>query len=956
MKKFLILFFLIFNISYAQVFYKLEAQILPEKNLLTGKAVIYSDRLEEIRIYLEGLNISSIYYQNKNLSPEDQLKLKISPQNKVEINYSKKFLDFNSGNIITDEFISLIDNWYPYVDKLAIYKLSVEVPQGFILVSEFEKVSTEKTEKNKKYQFEFPYPTEAIHLIGSTKYQIKRKEFEGLTIEAYFFKKDSDFAEKYINSAYRYIQDYSQLVGNYPYKRFAIVENAFPTGYSMPTFTLIGQQIIKFPFIVEKSLAHEILHQWFGCSVYIKGGNWAEGLTTYLSDYRLSKDKKSYRKNVLLKYLAYAKDDYPLSKFYGKTDLKSEAIGYGKSMFFFHMLKNEVGEENFKKALSLFYSSFKFSQASWEDLKTVFQQISDKNLDYFFKQFVYKKGMPDFQIKFKDLIMKDDGFHISFEISQKQPYRLKIPITVETYLGDERFTVNLTKTKEKFEIVTKNEPLKMFIDRDYNLFRNLKWEEINPVLYFVNGSIKPIIYIPENEVKYAPIVKRFPEAVLKYPKEFSYKDIQEKNVFIMSGNNPVATKILGKRYNAEKTYVELFKNPFGKSNVIAVFNVKTVEEAKILARKMIHYGKYSKLVLEEGRVLNKTVKNTIDGIRLKLREEAEIVSEKGIKDFQDLIDDALKKSIIYLGEQHTLFSNHAFQLSVIKAIHKKYPDIAVGMEMFQRSKQPIIDQFINGEISEKEFLKKSGYFVSWKYNYHLYRPILLYCRKHKIPVIALNIDNSIIKKVSSKGITALSPNEKKLLPDDMNFADFRYTAFLRKIFSQHKSMDKKRFYNFIQSQIIWDETMAQTISNYIKNNPYRKIIVLAGSGHIRFRYGIPSRVERRTGKKGLTVVIDDQLKKNIADYIVYTAQLKGEKEKKLGVLVEPAVKGLKVIGVAKKAVAKKAGIKKGDIITEFNGVPVENLSQLKTEIFFSGKEATITVLRNGKKVELKLNF
>ncbi|WP_029519791.1 ChaN family lipoprotein [Persephonella sp. IF05-L8] len=956
MKKFLILFFLFFNISYAEIFYKLDIQIIPEKNLLTGKAIIYSDRPEEIRVYLDKLDTVSIYYQGNNISQKNHLKLKISPEKRVEIKYSKKLLDFNTGNIITDEFISLIDNWYPYVNKLAVYKLSVEVPEEFILVTEFEKVSVEKKGANKKYQFEFPYPTEIIHLIGSTKYQIKRKKFEDLVIETYFFKKDAQLSDKYIDFAYKYIQEYKQLIGEFPYKRFAIVENAFPTGYSMPTFTLIGQQIIKFPFIVEKSLAHEILHQWFGCAVYIKGGNWAEGLTTYLSDYRLAQNKKAYRKNVLLKYLAYAKDDYPLSKFYGKTDLKSEAIGYGKSMFFFHMLRNEVGEENFKKALSLFYSSFKFSQASWEDIKTVFQQVSSRDLNYFFKQFVYKKGMPKIEINLKNLVMKDDGFHISFEITQKQPYKLKIPITVETYLGQEHFSVNLTKTKQKFEITTKNEPLRMYIDKDYNIFRDLNWEEINPVLYFVNGARKPVVYIPEQEVKYAPIVKHFPEAIIKYPQEFSYKDIQGKNVFIMGGDNPVALKVLGKNHRTDKAYIELFKNPFGKSTVIALFNIKNPEEAKIFARKIIHYGKYSKLVLENGKITSKTVKNTIDGIRLTLREEAEIVSEKGIKDFQNLINDALKKSVIYLGEQHTLFSNHAFQLSVIKAIHKKYPDIAVGMEMFQRSKQPIIDQFINGEISEKEFLKKSGYFVSWKYNYHLYRPILLYCREHRIPVIALNIDNSIIKKVSSKGITALTPAEKKLLPEDMDFSDFKYITFLKEVFSRHKSMDKDRFYNFIQSQIIWDETMAQTISNYIKNNPERKIIVLAGSGHIRFRYGIPSRVERRTGKKGLTVVIDDQLKKNIADYIVYTAQLEGEKEKKLGVLVEPTVKGLKVVGIAEKAVAKKAGIKKGDIIIEFDGVPVENISQLKTEIFFSGKEATITVLRNGKKVELKIDF
>jgi hypothetical protein len=97
------------------------------------------------------------------------------------------------------------------------------------------------------------------------------------------------------------------LIGGFPYKRFAIVENPLPTGYSMPTFTPLGQSIINLLFIVETSLDHEILHQWFWNYVYINfdKGNWAEGLTTYLADHLYEELKGSgwqYRKNTLIGY------------------------------------------------------------------------------------------------------------------------------------------------------------------------------------------------------------------------------------------------------------------------------------------------------------------------------------------------------------------------------------------------------------------------------------------------------------------------------------------------------------------------------------------------------------------------------------------------------------------------------------------------------------------------------
>ncbi|WP_456464967.1 ChaN family lipoprotein [Persephonella sp.] len=958
--SFLLAFLSYTGLSYAQINYILDVSVDTKNGSLKAAATVKTDSPVNIKIYTDGLDVQAVLYGKKKL-PVDRgvYSLKITPEKDLTIIYSAKFQDYNSQDIITDEAVSLLNNWYPYLDKLAFYRLRVEIDKGFVLVSEAENWKVENRDNRSVYSFEFPYPLEHIHLIGTKKWIVQEKEYNGIKVQTYFFERDKDLSEKFLDKTVQYIKEYEKRIGKFPYKRFAVVENFFPTGYSMPTFTLIGQRIIRFPFVINSSLPHEILHQWFGCSVYVddQKGNWAEGLTTYLSDYYYSEDKKHYRKNTILKYLAYGKPDYPLKDFRGKTDTRSEAIGYGKTMMVFYMLEEIIGKEKFTEFLSQLYTNYRFKKASWEDIKNIVNRITDDYYLWFFEQWVNRAGMPQLDVSVEDHSLKDDGFHVKISVKQKQPYRLKLNIFVKTYLGIEKKTFWISKKEQTLDILTDDEPLEVYVDRDYQIFRDLQWEEINPVVYFTLADKNAVVYSQDNMV-YVPVSGYYREGVLKNPDQFSYSDIYNKNVVILGGDNPVVKRIFGKKLPQKTSYVEVFKNPFGDRNVVTVFNLKSVMQAKMAIGRIKHYGKYSKIVFEGFRITDKKIKNYQNGIKLKVRQKAEIVSEEGIKEFRDMVNNALSHRVIYIGEQHTMFSNHAMQLNIIKALYEKYPKIAVGMEMFQRSKQDVIDRYLKGEIDEKRFLKESEYYKAWKYNYHLYRPIIQFCREKGIPIIGLNADKDIIRKVSQKGIESLSREEVKKLPEDMDFVNFGYIEYLKDIFAEHGSSvtKKKKFSSFLQSQIIWDETMAQTASEYITKNPDRKLIILAGGGHIRYRYGIPSRVERRTGERGLTILMDDQLKKGISDYMIYTAHLTGEKERKIGVYVEETGKGLKVDKVIKDSPAEKAGIKKGDIIIRFNGRQINDIIDLKIELFFSQGENEIVVKRNGKEIKMNIQL
>jgi uncharacterized iron-regulated protein len=254
---------------------------------------------------------------------------------------------------------------------------------------------------------------------------------------------------------------------------------------------------------------------------------------------------------------------------------------------------------------------------------------------------------------------------------------------------------------------------------------------------------------------------------------------------------------------------------------------------------------------------------------MALNDKAVAVDISSVSTLSDVINDVADKKIIYVGEAHNIFAHHAVQLDVITGVYKKNPEIAIGMEMFQRPFQKTLDRFIEGRIGEVDFLKKSEYFKRWGLDYHLYKPILDFARTEKIPVVALNLRREIIKNVSKNGIDSLSDEEKAEIPSEIDFSDNEYKERLKKVFHLHKKTELKNFDFFYQSQILWDETMSQSINEFIKKSPDYQMVVLAGNGHLEYGSGIPKRTYRRNGLDYAIILTDKEVEKDIADYVIF---------------------------------------------------------------------------------------
>lgn len=283
--------------------------------------------------------------------------------------------------------------------------------------------------------------------------------------------------------------------------------------------------------------------------------------------------------------------------------------------------------------------------------------------------------------------------------------------------------------------------------------------------------------------------------------------------------------------------------------------------------------------------------------------------------------------LLYVGETHTRNADHLLQLAVLKAL----PPVqtALGVEWFQARFQPALDDFVAGRIDEAEMLRRTEYFSRWGFDYRLYQPILRYARKQHIPIIALNASRELTGAIRDSGIAGLQPGMQRQLPDSYDYSDRVYDDVLREVFDQHRRKDAD-FERFREVQLTWDETMAQHVAGYLEKHPRRQMLVLGGRGHISARHGIPNRVTRRTGIRGLVILSHDPRRsaRTEADYLVLDRERPLPPLGMMGALLD-IEKGIVITGFSHGSAAKAAGLEKGDRIVAVDGREVEDYVAFK---------------------------
>ena len=886
------------------------------------------------------------------------------------ISYEAQFAG-KEANYIDNDNVFLTEDWYPQPDILAEYELSVILPKDFIAVSEAEAMTVQEHDDTKTFNFQFKHPLDALHLAASTRYVVKKDTYKNIAVEAYFFGEDAQIADTYIAHTREYLAMYEKMLTAYPYRRFAIVENIFPTGNSMPTYTLLGKRVVRLPFIVKTSLGHEILHQWFGNSVYIDfaHGNWAEGITTYLADhhYGALKDKDmAYRKQIMVNYEAYvnAENAIPLSDFLSRRNNAQSVIGYGKSAMLFHGLRKRYGDKTFFAALREFIQQNSFREASWHDIQRAFEKMTGQKLYAYFGHRLNRSDIPHLNVQDAELSVEQGEFKLNFTLLQNsEAYPLRIPISFYSGSDKSQRIVKVKAPKEKISLTLDVLPNSVVLDENYDLMRRLAAEEIPPVLAGIMGKQKLIAVISAKQrALYQSIIDTLGVKDITYttPEDVTFIQMRENSFLIAGYNNTLVNRLFGKQtIPKDGVRLKVLKNPYRSTERVLLLHVKNTAEAQAVRRKISHYGKYSDLAFNGGNNTHKEIAGTNNGLFVFTRSAPRAIEPDKLPTLNDILPKLIDSRIIYVGEQHDMFAHHINQLQVIKKLHEAADKIAVGMEMFSMPYQQTVDDYMAGKIDEYTFLQKTEYFKNWGYDYNLYKPIVDYLKKQNIPLVALNIDRHITRKVARNSMHSLTEEEKKQLPSEMDFSNERYRGDLKNVFTPHaKHHDYQDFNYFLQAQTLWDESMAESAQQFLANHPEFKMVILAGNGHIRHKYGIPERLYRRNHELFTVIVQDEEAKHGIADYTLLTTELKGKESPRLGVILGEKDQGLMVLGVTSNSPAKEVGLQQGDTIEKFTGKPIRSVADLKLALYFSemGNRFKIQFKRDGQTLhkEIKL--
>lgn len=228
--------------------------------------------------------------------------------------------------------------------------------------------------------------------------------------------------------------------------------------------------------------------------------------------------------------------------------------------------------------------------------------------------------------------------------------------------------------------------------------------------------------------------------------------------------------------------------------------------------------------------------------------------------------------VIFIGESHRHPGNHLAQMELFRAIHARAPRLSLSMEQFERDVQPVLDDYLAGKIGETPFMQKSR---AWNNYATSYRPLVEYAKEHKLPVIAGNAPEDIVRCVGREGeafFARLKPEQRAWAAADLHTQDGPYKdKFLGFVShdaghggdgAREKPKEKKppseSALRSFAAQATRDDTMAESIALHLQKNPGRKVVQLNGSFHSDGFLGAAERLKMRIPNLKIAVVTPTQ--------------------------------------------------------------------------------------------------
>ncbi len=525
--------------------------------------------------------------------------------------------------------------WYPSVaGARERFRIQVTGPPGMVALTAGRAVPAPSRPGFSVTAWQIDNPVERLALVAN-RFTVRTQAAGHLQAATYFIDDDSALSDQYLNASLQYLGDYEALFGRYPFTKFAVVENFFPTGYGFPSYTLIGGRVLRLPFIIPTSLRHEIAHCWWGNGVLVDyaGGNWSEGLTTYVSDYRFrelsgTEAARDSRRQMLRNFteLVPPDKDFPLTRFTSRSDPLTKAVGYDKATMVFHMLRQGVGDAIFWTTLKQIARERMFKTTSWRDIQTAFEAACGCSLDVFFRQWVQRTGAPQLSL---DAIVREkipSGTRVRGIIRQQAPvFTLDLPLRLSSAASVHTEKISVDAEQTPFDIRIPFVPQRLEVDPAFDFFRRLAPEEMPPTINRLKSARDILVVLPDGPAadraratasrlgralgterlemitaaQWSPQTARRPHIVFMQTEGITSPIDLESNGLTVTTE---AFSLNAASYERRgHTYFGIHPHPGRPEGFMAFYLFGREEDRHRIATKVPHYGRYSYLVFETAR-------------------------------------------------------------------------------------------------------------------------------------------------------------------------------------------------------------------------------------------------------------------------------------------------------------------------------------------------------------------
>ncbi len=349
--------------------------------------------------------------------------------------------------------------WFPTIDspnQKSTQEIFITVPQNFVtlsngtLINQKENANGTRTDYWKQDQKHAPY----LFFFAAGEFSIVKDTWKGKSIEYYVEKEYEHLAKSIFGGTPEMLSFYEELLGvEYPWDKYSqIVVRDYVSGAMENTTAVIhgdgayqeeGQLIDENKW--EETIAHEVIHHWFGDLVTAE--SWSnlamnEAFANY-GEYLWFEHKygKDFADDKLLKnknrYLNYddTNEDKDLIRFdYISSDDMFDSVSYEKGGLILHMLRNYLGDDVFFAGLKKYLNDNKFKAVEAHHLRLAFEEVSGKDLNWFFNQWFFGEGHPELLITHQV-----GGFNKQVTINIRQSEKVfDFPLTIDVYEKDGR--------------------------------------------------------------------------------------------------------------------------------------------------------------------------------------------------------------------------------------------------------------------------------------------------------------------------------------------------------------------------------------------------------------------------------------------------------------------------------------------------------------------------------------